>query len=96
MTLPIIDSYAFNRNRGAEDPQQTFANDVAAADLLAPLAPENRELIKLYVLDGWTLRGIAEQKGWTLGKVRSRITRSLQYLRQNAILNGVLNEGILQ
>ena len=63
----------------APDPAaRAAANE--AKELLAHLSPDERALLTLYHLEGWSLRQIADQYGWTLTATKLRAWRARRRL----------------
>lgn len=64
---------------GADPAARAAANEVKA--MLAQLAPDERTLLTLHHLEGWSMAQVAAQFGWTVTATKLRAWRARRRLR---------------
>ena len=80
MVDPVECADAADALDSAADPAaRAAANE--AKELLAHLSPDERALLTLFHLEGWSLGQIAEQYGWTVTATKLRAWRARRHLR---------------
>lgn len=82
----LLGKLAGHHTRAVENPDPTEAGsapEMAGLDLIAPLRPRDRELVKLMMWDGLSHAEIAELLGCSVNAVAVRWHRSLARLRRN-------------
>lgn len=72
---------AAQRNGATDDPEQEIESAEQARELLALVAPDDRQVLQLAIIDGLDGHELAERLGVTPGTARMRLHRALTRLR---------------
>ncbi len=80
-TRPLQDAAAMTTASDA-DPMEVEEEVERATEALAALRPEQREVLRMVVVDGMTHREAAEKTGMPLGTVKAHARRGLMKVRE--------------
>jgi len=65
------------------DPREEYAERLRLSRLLATLSPDDRALIVLFEIDGWTIADLAAMFGCPRGTIKARLFRARKKLRKS-------------
>lgn len=85
LTNEIVDSLA------SDDPAPEYEAKRWIAKALAALSPEDRALITLFELEGWSIAELANLNGKSPGTIKSRLSRAREKMREE-IESQLMNE----